>query len=102
MEKCHVEFVILIEQIYCSVYKMGALKRQPDLQASYTNLIENFTRNSMMAIIFVKNVWLRNGSHFKIKPPKSRGAICDQTVSLIKKMEENRPPLFFNPILPQY
>ena len=36
----------------------------------------------MVAIIFVKNVRLRNGGYFKIEPPKRRGAICDQTVSL--------------------
>ena len=38
----------------------------------------------MVAIIFVKNDQLRNGGHFKIEPPENRGAICDQTVSLIK------------------
>ena len=50
----------------------------------------------MVAIIFVKNVGLRNGGHFIIEPPKSYSAICNQKVGLIKKMEENRPPLFFN------
>ena len=45
----------------------------------------------MVAIIFVKNVRLRNGGHFKIEPPKSRGAICDQTVSLIKKVKKIDP-----------
>ena len=45
------------------------LKRQSDLRASYTHLTQNFTRNSMVAIFFGKNVRLRNSSHFKIRPP---------------------------------
>ena len=45
------------------------LKRQSDLQASYTHVTQSFTRNSMVAISFVKNVWLRNGGNFKIRPP---------------------------------
>ena len=45
------------------------LKRQSDLQASYTHLTQNFTRNSMVAIIFVKDIRLRNGGHFKIRSP---------------------------------
>ena len=45
----------------------------------------------MVAIIFVKNVRLRNGGHFKIEPPKNRDAICDQTVSLIKTVKKTDP-----------
>ena len=70
------------------------LKRQSDLRASFAHFTQNFTGNSMVAIIFVKNVQLRNGSHFKIEPPKSRGAICDQTVSLIKKWKKIDPHYF--------
>ena len=48
----------------------------------------------MVAIIFVKNDQLRNGGHFKIEPPKYRGAICDQTVSLIKLVKKTDPHYF--------
>ena len=50
----------------------------------------------MVAIIFVKNVRLRNGGHFKIEPPKNQDAICDQTVSLIKTVKKTDPHYFFN------
>ena len=48
----------------------------------------------MVAIIFFKNDQLRNGGHFKIEPPKSWGAICDQTVSVIKKWKKIDPHYF--------
>ena len=70
------------------------LKRQFDLRASFAHLTKNFTRNSMVAIIFVKNDQLRNGGHFKIEPPKNWGAICDQTVSLIKLVKKTDPNYF--------
>ena len=63
----------------------SGLKRQSEIRPSFAYLTQNSTGNSMVAIILVKNVRLRNGNHFKKEPPKNQGAICDQRVSLIKK-----------------
>ena len=43
-------------------YNSASLKRQSDLWASFAHLTQNFTGNSMVVIIFVKNVGLRNGT----------------------------------------
>ena len=83
-----------LEQGWTHMQKIKTLKRQSDLRASFTHLAQNYSGNSLVAIIIVKNVRLRNGGHFKIEPPKSRGAICDQTVSLIKKWEKIDPHNF--------
>ena len=53
----------------CSILFLSFLKRQSNLGASYTYLNTNFTRNSMVVIIFVKNVRLKNCGHFKKDPP---------------------------------
>ena len=69
------------------------LKEAVRPSGKFAHLTQNFTGNSMVAIIFVKNLRLRNSRHFKIEPPKSPGAICDQAVSN-QKMKENRPHYF--------
>ena len=72
------------------------LKRLSDIWAIFAHLTQNFTRNSMVAIIFVKNLRLRNGGLFKIEPPENRDAIWDQTVSLIKMVKKTDPHYIFN------
>ena len=57
--------------IYYSGRILTILKRQFTLETSWSYLTQNFARNSMVVVIFVKNVRLKNGGHFKIRPPYS-------------------------------
>ena len=52
------------------IHTTFTFKEAVHLWVSFAHSTQNFTGNSMVANIFVKNVRLINGSHFKIRPPK--------------------------------
>ena len=82
--------------VYLRLNNWVLLKEAVRPSGKFAHFTQNFIGNSMVGIIFVKNVRLRNGGHFKIEPPKSGGAICDQTASLIKKWKKIDPHYLFN------